>query len=382
MKMMWTLARRGQRAVGFAVVGPAVLSLIVASGWTRAEGPSAATAVAPKLAPIPESDRKPVAIAPTHVSQGQKIVTATHSFNVYVLAERDKAPGTSPLARLAKEAGFEGQRKLALQMIGNSTVAQHWARGGGDNIVKKTLRAGGVDVLTLAPHRQMPEQAIDQFADLACQYNPNIRILAQISWSAWDATSTNGTKPDGSRFRNEDHDALTRQDLNGRVSAASENYAVRLRKQLAGINERFGRSIGYVVPVSQGVIQLRLAVLDGKIPGVAKQSDLFGDAMGHPSRKNSYLANLAEYIWFATMYGKSPVGLKAFVKEGDADSAKIQRLLQEIALEVVTKEPMSGFPKDATKPSHGGLSTPSANASPLGRPRAAVTSINGPKIHP
>jgi hypothetical protein len=262
---------------------------------------------------------------------------------------------------LAKEAGFDGQRKLALQMIGNSTVTQHWARGGDDNIIKKTLRGGGVDVLTLAPHRQMPEPAIDQFADLACRHNPNIRILAQISWSAWDGTTSNGTKPGGDRFRNEDHDTMTREDLNGRFAAAVENYAVRLRKQLAGINERYGRSIGYVVPVSQGVIQLRLAVLDGKVPGAAKQSDLFGDAMGHPSRKNLYLANMAEYVWFATMYGKSPVGLKTFVKTEDADSAKVQQLLQEIALDVVMKEPMSGFPKDALKTSRAAILTPSTN---------------------
>jgi hypothetical protein len=353
MKTMGTWAKRGWRSVGVALVGAAALSLGAASARARAAEPVTATAAAPapKVAPIPESDRKPVAIATTNVSKGQKIVTTTHSFNVYVLYEPDNAPGTSPLARLAKEAGIDGQRKLALQMIGNSTVAQHWARGGDDNIIKKTLRGGGVDVFTLAPHRQMPEPAIDKFADLACQYNPNIRILAQISWSAWDGT--NGTGPSGARFQNEDHDKLTKEDLNGRVTAATENYAVRLRKQLAGINERYGRSIGYVVPACQAVIQLRLAVLDGKVPGAAKQSDLFRDGMGHPARANPYLANLVEYVWFATMYGKSPVGLKSFVKPGDPDSAKVQQLLQEIALDVVMKEPMSGFPQDAAKTSTG-----------------------------
>jgi hypothetical protein len=70
---------------------------------------------------------------------------------------------------------------------------------------------------------------------------------------------------------------------------------------------------------------------------------------------------MAEYVWFATMYGKSPVGLKTFVNAGDADSARVQRLLQEIALDVVMKEPMSGFSKDAIKASRAGISTPSAN---------------------
>ena len=366
MRVNRILASHLERTIGFALVGSAVLSLLVARGWTEAQEPApgttVASAVAPKVKIIPEGERRPVAIAKTNVSTGQKIVTTTHSFNVYVLQEPDDAPGTSPLARLASEAGIDGQKKLALQMIGNSTVTQHWnARGGDDNIIKKVLRDGDVDVFTLAPHRQMPEPAIDQFADLACQFNPNIRILAQISWSSWDGTSPNGTKADGVRFQNEDHNNMTREDLAGRVSASVEDYAMRLRKQLAGINERYGRSIGYVVPVSQGVIQLRLAVLDGKVPGAAKQSDLFRDAMGHPARTNTYLANLVEYVWFAAMYGKSPVGLKTFVKEGDADSGRIHKLLQEIALNVVMKEPMSGFPKESVKTAGSDIPTPSAN---------------------
>jgi hypothetical protein len=366
MRMIRTLASHRERRIAFVLVCSAVVSLSVAPGWMRAQEPAAGTTIAPAAAPkvklIPEGERKPVAIATTKVSTGQKIVTTTHSFNVYVLQERDDTPGTSPLARLAEEAGFVGQKKLALQMIGNSTVTQHWnARGGDDNIIKKALRDGGVDVFTLAPHRQMPEPAIDQFADLACQYNPNVRILAQISWSAWDGASSNGTNTDGVRFKNEDRDKMTRDDLTGRVAASVEDYAVRLRKQLDGINERYGRSIGYVVPASQGVIQLRLAVLDGKVPGIAKQSDLFGDAMGHPARTNTYLANLVEYVWFATLYGKSPVGLKTFVKDGDTDSARVHKLLQEIALEVVMNEPMSGFPKENVKTTGSGIPMPSAN---------------------
>ncbi len=83
--------------------------------------------------------------------------------------------------------------------------------------------------------------------------------------------------------------------------------------------------------------------------------------MGHPARSNAYLANLAEYVWFATMYGKSPVGLKTFVKEGDPVSGRVHKLLQEIALNVVMKEPMSGFPKEIVKTAGSGIPGPSAN---------------------
>jgi hypothetical protein len=69
----------------------------------------------------------------------------------------------------------------------------------------------------------------------------------------------------------------------------------------------------------------------------------------------------AAYATEQTVLSKSPIGLKTFVKEGDPDSARVHKLLQEIALNVVMKEPMSGFLKEIVKTAGSGIPTPTAN---------------------
>src|ERR1700761_475086 len=84
------------------------------------------------------------------ITKGQKIVMATHSFNVFISTDPDRpaptrtqavvpggaavqpasatapaqapaAPGTPLLTKLTNEAGITGQEFLAVQMIGGST---------------------------------------------------------------------------------------------------------------------------------------------------------------------------------------------------------------------------------------------------------------------
>jgi hypothetical protein len=54
------------------------------------------------------------------------------------------------------------------------------------------LLGGGVDVLTLPPNMQMPDDGIDAFADLALQHNSRIRMLVQDSWMPWDGLGKGG----------------------------------------------------------------------------------------------------------------------------------------------------------------------------------------------
>src|SRR4029078_7420566 len=131
---------------------------------------------------------------------GQKIVMATHSFNVFVGPTRAPAgaanagqPDPVPLAALAKERGKAGHETLAVQMIGGSTPMQHWKQGDGDdakNIAKAALAKGGVTVFTMSPNQIMPEPGIDLFGDYVIKTNPNARIMVQNSWSSWDGTGS------------------------------------------------------------------------------------------------------------------------------------------------------------------------------------------------
>jgi hypothetical protein len=291
------------------------------------------------------------------IAQGQKYVMATHSFNVFIGPTRGREPNAEtkpgPLAALAAERGKTGHENLAVQMIGGSTPMQHWNQGNGDdskNIAKVALNKGGVDVFTMSPNAVMPEQGIDLFGDLVIKTNPNARILVQNSWSAWDG---NGTTPSvggtgRSDFSNEDHNKATVEQLDQWLAAfsAKDGYTERMRTQLMGINKRAGRDMAYVVPSAMAVYTLRKEIVKGTVPGIGKQSEVFRDGMGHP---NTPLINLVTYVWYATMYRESPVGLKALIEPSDANSAKRELMLQQIAWNAVVAEPMSGVKGKAVK---------------------------------
>ncbi len=279
------------------------------------------------------------------ILEGQKYFMATHSFNVFIGPNR-RAGGEGPLQALADEAGIGGHENIGVQMIGGSTPMQHWNQGGGDdsrNLAKVALRAGGVDVFTMSPNARMPEDGIDLFGDLMIETNPLGRILVQNSWSAWDG---NGMTPSvggsgSTNFSNEDRDKADLGTIQGWMESleSEDGYLRRMRAQLAGINERAGRDLAFVVPSAPAVYRLRQEVLRGDVPGVAHQSELFVDAIGHPARP---VANLVTYVWFTAMYHRSPVGLTALIDADDATSAEREELLQRIAWNAVVAEPMSG----------------------------------------
>jgi hypothetical protein len=291
------------------------------------------------------------------ITQGQKYVMATHSFNVFIGPTRSRDPNAEvkpgPLAALAAERGKVGHQNLAVQMIGGSTPMQHWSQGNGDdtkNIAKVALQKGGVDVFTMSPNARIPEEGIDLFGDLVIKTNPNARILVQNSWSAWDGTATTPSVGGTGKatFTNEDHNKADIPTIDGWLKGmeAKDGYMVRMRTQLAGINKRANKQMVYVVPSAVSVYTLRKEIVRGAVPGIKLQSDIFRDAMGHP---NTPVANVVTYTWFAAMYRESPIGLKSLVDANDPNSPKRERMLQQIAWNAVVGEPMSGVKGKAVK---------------------------------
>src|SRR5262245_1399346 len=87
------------------------------------------------------------------VPKGQRVFVCGHSFHM---------PIAAPLRETAHAAGITDQQLVGIQGIGGSQVLQHWNLPDDQNKVKKALRAGAVDVLTLAPHFKVPDEGIDQ----------------------------------------------------------------------------------------------------------------------------------------------------------------------------------------------------------------------------
>jgi hypothetical protein len=103
------------------------------------------------------------------------------------------------------------------------------------------------------------------------------------------------------------------------------------------------RPVVFLVPVGSAVLGLREKVVKGEVPGVAKQSELFRDEIGHGT---PVIAVLTAYCHYAVIYQRSPVGLPtpAALKAANLGDGtdKVNRLLQELAWEAVLAEPASG----------------------------------------
>jgi hypothetical protein len=91
-----------------------------------------------------------------------------------------------------------------------------------------------------------------------------------------------------------DRDRATFDTLKKTRDTLEEPYKTKIRNQLTGLNQQSGTNTTSMVPVWDAVITLRQMVVNGKIPNVAKQTDLFQDALGHPKKP---LKDMASYMY-------------------------------------------------------------------------------------
>ena len=200
------------------------------------------------------------------------------------------------------------------------------------NKAKNALATGKVDVLTLSPIYP-PDPGIEKFIALGLKHNPKIRLTIQENWLPFDLYDTTFSK----RPKTVDHNAPTADELR----KLHEPYFKSWDDEVRALNKKLDQQILFVVPIGQAVIALREKIIQGKAPGLMKQSDLFTDAIGHAAPP---LQLLNAYCHYAVIYRKTPVGLpmpKLLAKPGE-DREPLNRLLQEIAWEAVTRHPLSG----------------------------------------
>jgi hypothetical protein len=271
---------------------------------------------------------RPVAVARDvpagAVTTGQRVFTCGHSFHVWV---------PDILADLAGKAGVTGHTQVGLSSIGGSRVIQHWDLPDDKNKAKAALKTGRVDVLTLSPI-YLPDEGVANFTALALEHNKDVRVLVQPIWLRWDIHEPTTKRPE-----KVDHDAVTAAQLRERHAP----YLASIDEYVRALNAKHGRPVVFVVPAPQAVIALRERIIDGKAPGLKTQGALFTDALGHGTAP---LKVLVAYCNYAVAYRRSPVGLPApaalrAARLGE-DEAPLNRLLQELAWDAVTRHPLSG----------------------------------------
>lgn len=256
---------------------------------------------------------------------GLRILTAGHSFHVWM-------PGL--LIEATKNAGINGHQQVGLSSIGGSRTIQHWDAPGDKQKIKPVLMEGKADVLTLSPIF-LPDAGIENFVKLGLEHNPKLRITVQEFWMTFDDGSLWGKPLNGKIV---DRDSKTMADLH----VAHDDYFKSMDDHVRELNAKYakGKPAILVVPVGQAVMELRRLIIEGKAPGLAKQSDLFTDAIGHP---RDHVKAIATYCHFAVIYGRSPIGLPmpaAVAKLPEAE--KLNALLQKLSWDAVTQHPLSG----------------------------------------
>lgn len=275
-----------------------------------AEAPAASAAT---------SSAKSAAAGPAQ-SDGCRVFICGHSFHIF------NANYLGPLAQIAE---LEDHETVGRQMIGSSSVTQHWELPDEKNRVKEALRSAKVDVLTMSPNWVIPDPAIDKFVELGLKHNPEMRFVIQMSWTAYDSMT-------GGLLKSlEGRDKKTIADLR----PAQVLFATAIELQAAAINAKYDRQVVTISPVGYAVLKLREAVIEGKAPGIKKQSELYRDLLGHGQPP---ILALCTYVNYATIYGRSPVGLKPFDTFGGAVSPALHKLLQQIAWDTVSTYAPSG----------------------------------------
>jgi len=241
-----------------------------------------------------------------------------HSFHMFVPAR---------VGLTAKAAGIKEYQLAGTQGIGGSRVIQHWDKDKGDNLARRALEKGDIDVFTMAPHLKIPDEGIDHFVELGLKHNPKMRFLVQQSWVPFDYLEK----------RVKDNPERDVAKLNVEVLRADHaKWRGLIEEQTKAINKKAGREAVCIVPAGDAVVKLRSLVAEGKAPGLTKQSELFTDAIGHGKLP---IVILVSYCNYTCITGRSPIGLR--VNE-PAISAELHDLLQRIAWDTVTAYPMSG----------------------------------------
>ena len=178
----------------------------------------------------------------------------------------------------------------------------------------------------MAAHLTVPDEGITRFTEFGLSHNPQLRLLVQASWYPFDV-------PGDDRIRaNPERDDMEIADL----QAAVDEWRTRLETHVDELNERHERKAVFITPVGDAVVKLRAMVVDGTYPGVASQSELFTDPIGHAG---AHIQALAAYCNFAAIYRVSPEGLDA----RNRDLSEEQRsILQKLAWDTVSRYSHAG----------------------------------------
>ena len=264
------------------------------------------------------------------VPAGQHMFYASHSLMWDVPA---------PLAEMVKAYGITNHT-LGIQQMGFSRTQAFWDQPEAQSQGKQALKTGKLDDFVMSP-MDMPDKGVEEFVKLGILNNPNMRFFVQNNWAGFN---NDGQKAQQSMQlmmtgRLKTWDQTTEEELKTLNTECEKAFEAQVKQ----INEQLGHQVLFILPTSQANTELRARIIRKEFPGLDKQSDLFLDQIGHPKPP---LVALNAYIHFATIYGRSPVGLPMPTVLKKVNNPKwddaFNKALQELAWKAVINYPLSG----------------------------------------
>ena len=290
---------------------------------------------------IPGGGAPAAATLPATKAEGQNwIFYASHSLMWDV---------PEPFTEQAKASDLKQHLIVGVQRNGFSTTLQMWNSGAQP---KAALETGKVDVFITSP-MEMPDEGVDKFVEYGLKYNPKTKFYVQNNWAGFnmDGNLAHSAMGRGGKA----WDQSTEEDLKTLITVCEKAFEDQVNK----INEKYrkdekiGHDVIWIIPTSQANTVLRTKIVQKAFAGLDKQSDLFLDNIGHPKPP---LVTLNVYLHYATIYGKSPVGLPIPSTLKKANNPKFDeafnKSLQQLAWDTVTSYSYSGVkaPEKAAKP--------------------------------
>jgi hypothetical protein len=263
----------------------------------------------------------------TAMSKGKKIFFTGHSFFIldgYMAKKFDL---------IAKAAGKEEHELVGWRYSGGrSGAVDKWWDKGADEEPRKSVAAGKVDVLTVCTYwikkGSEQEQCVRKFVRLMQKSNPDGLVYLITTKVPSDGKYMGGW------------DVRTKAELatlSGWIDE-THRYANHHGALVDELNKAYGKKVIKAVPLYYGQALMRAQIIDGKVQGIKKQSELYRDAMGHVSELGQ---RLNAYTVFAAIYGESPVGLH--VPEWEKSGDTVQRA-QNISLQKVAWAALKAVP--------------------------------------
>ncbi len=267
-----------------------------------------------------------------------RIVGTGHSF---------MAPGYQTMPKIVAAAGLKQPRPVTHTGGGMTGSARYiWEKENGifqfkgrpQPLLLASIANAKWDAMMWGPYYQDRAKYYSCWIDFCLKYNPDMKFYLSDAWPQLENLAA--MPKSEAELTNEVMDQLwsrNRQILHEHFDKLDQKYPGRV----------------FVLPTAKAMVLAVKYYHEGKMPGVegihksvgGKERSLWRDRLGHLGRG---IESLEGYVFYATMYGRSPELIEANIFNRTTDSypsIELDKMFRKIAWEAATTDPLAKIKK-------------------------------------